>query len=280
MNDDGMFDWSHLSDTENIKKEDCQAPKKFDWSYLSDINNNKGECSQALKNVFNEVVSDFDAKLSKHTSDRRQRLVIAGGNYSSLFFFPRLLKTFALYDKRFKIELKLFEPSSKSDLKGVDFDILFAAEYSKKRKVVDMRTYVDMGYHVSDIFMEDYSYFAVTKTALEKYGNVEGVVNNLPLLVARSILSSEKQKVFNWNFKPKGKEGEMPKIVSDQFFFSYQMMKLGYGIWFYTDSLCDPDIVKIEEKPRLCTYRYIVYKEKAYRPLVDKMIKVMKRRKK
>jgi len=182
---------------------------------------------------------------------------------------------FSEYDKRSKIELKLFEPGSKSDLKGVDFDILFAAEYSRKRRI-DMRAYIDMGYHVSDIFMEDYSYFAVSKNAFDQYGSVEGVLDNMPLLVARLVVSSEKSKVFNWNFKPKGKKDEQPRVVSDQFFLSYQMMKLGYGIWFYTDSMQDSDLVKIEEKPRLCTYRYIVYKDKKYQQLVDKIIKIIR----
>jgi len=248
--------------------------KQFDWSYLSGSNLPSGH-AKALGEVFEEVGTNFNAQLSKYASQRKERLIIAGGSYSSLFFFPRLLNLFDEYDKRYKVELKLFEPSSKSDLKGVDFDIMFAAEYSVKRGI-DMKLYLDMGYQVSDIFMEDNSYFAVSKEAFKKYGSVEGILDSMPLLSSRSVVSSEKNKVFSWYFKPKGKGNEKPRIISDQFFMSYQMMKLGYGIWFYTDSMCDPDIVKIEEKPRLCTYRYIVYKDKRYQPLVEKIIRRIK----
>jgi len=253
--DNKLFDWSHLGGSES------SLPRGY---------------SKPLKGVFEEVGTNFSTQLGRYVSERKERLVIAGGNYSSLFFFPRLLGLFSKYDKRFKVELKLFEPGSKTDLKGVDFDILISAEYSRKRRI-DLKGYLDMGYQVSDVFMEDYCYLGAAKSAIEKYGSIQGVLNNLPLLVARSVVSSDKNKAFNWNFKPKGREDEQPRIISDQFFLSYQMMKLGYGIWLKIDSMCDPGIIKIEDKPRLSIYRYVVYRDKKYQPLVDKMIKIIRR---
>lgn len=204
---------------------------------------------------------------------QKPKFILAGANYSYIFIVPKIIDIILRFNDKIDIEVKLLEVVSRSDLKSSDFDIFITGDYSQGRLNL-RKIFKKSEYSVSDTYLKEDIYLGASKKAVEMYGGIKNTLKKHNLLTARApFFSGDKDFIkVPFSAKPKGRGREQSFITSDEYWFSYELMLQGVGIWYYAESMFHlHDLVRLEDVPKSTLDRYFVYK-KEYQFLIDEIM--------
>ena len=220
------------------------ALASFSWKNLDDGGcSNSFACSNkfVLRGRRAGLISDSIKKMQEKwhreinlnfkSSNRKSHLEISGGNTTFCFVLPSLFQLIQKAHVHIPLALRLCEHSDGLEA-GVDIVLAVAEMSLNNRAFFELKDF--FGYKISRKFFDDRAYLCASAGYVGKFGRECALKSHYILSgrMSHDLRASQYVDKF-YSYKPEGREDDIPRIISDQYFMSCLFMKHSAGIWQY-----------------------------------------------
>jgi len=225
--------------------------------HLNELQRRRAKREFAQLNAkYTKIINDFVEEIS---GEQKTHLTIAGGNYTFFFVLPQVISWVRKKYPFLGVHIQLFERGGSAALNEQNADIVLTSE-SNDLRLSDEIAY-DAGYHKTRFNIMDIVFFAASRSALHTFGDSSNVLKMHNTLFSRlyATHSSEVEKVRLYSVIPR--VGVIPKVLVDQYFLEYLLMRDDVGIgYLYSSMNVRNDVIVIREECIEKFKRFVIVK--------------------
>ena len=180
-----------------------------------------------LANVFQEMKEKWTQKAQAiFREEEKTHLEIAGGNYTFFFILPHAIKWIRNRHRFLPVSINLFELGGSIGLHDQSADIIITG----RSDLLSREIMSQDGYVANRQTSSDAMFLAASKESIEFFGNKLNTLLKHDILFRRDYANSQVELVPLYSAAPQGREDERPRVVVDQYFLKYLLMRNSVGI--------------------------------------------------